>query len=147
MLLRILALAGCMIAAVPAVAAPKDGPVVQKFAHLIPNIPGKSLIALEVNFAPGQVSMPHRHAKSSFIYAYVLSGTIRSQVEGEPARDYHAGDSWYEAPGAHHIQGENMSKTRPAKLLAVFVVDTGDMELTKVDDSMTHTMSDHAAGK
>jgi quercetin dioxygenase-like cupin family protein len=90
-------------------------------------------VAVEVSFAPGEVSKPHHHARSAFIYAYVLSGTIRSQVEGEPARDYHAGESWYEAPGAHHVQARNMSASQPAKLLAVFVVDSDDKTLTTPD--------------
>ena len=99
----------------------------------ITNIPGKSLSVETVTYAPGAVSGSHRHAKSAYIYAYVLEGAIRSQVEGEPARIFHAGESWVEAPGAHHVVGENASKTAPAKLLAVFVVDTTDTALTTPD--------------
>ena len=91
------------------------------------------MIAVEVTLAAGQVSDPHRHAKSAFIMAYVLSGTIRNQIEGEPAKVYRAGDTWYEAPGAHHIKATNLSKTKPARLLAVFVVDAADKELTTID--------------
>jgi quercetin dioxygenase-like cupin family protein len=54
-------------------------------------------------------------------------------VEGEPARTYHAGESWYEAPGAHHLLARNMSAIEPAKLLAVFVVDSNDKQLTTRD--------------
>ena len=75
------------------------------------------MTAVEVTFAPGEVSAPHRHAKSAFILAYVLEGTIRNQIEGEPAKIYHAGESWYEDPGAHHVMAVNMSKTKPAKIL------------------------------
>lgn len=107
--------------------------VVPNFAHAIPNIPGKSLIAVEVVYAPGGQSRPHHHANSAFIYGYVVSGAIRSQVEGEPARIYKAGESFFEAPGAHHLAGGNASKTKPAKLLAVFVVDTDDKKLTTPD--------------
>jgi uncharacterized RmlC-like cupin family protein len=64
---------------------------------------------------------------------YVLSGSIRSQVEGEPARVYRAGESFYEAPGAHHLETLNVSSTEPAKWLAVFVVDTNDKQLTTFD--------------
>ena len=58
--------------------------------------------------------------------AYVLSGQIRSQVDGEPARVYKPGETWYEAPGAHHVISENASSTEPATLLAVFVVQPGE---------------------
>ena len=107
--------------------------VVPNFSHVIPNIPGKSLIAVDVVYAPGAKSPPRRHAKSAFVYGYVVSGSIRSQVEGEPARVYKAGESFFEAPGAHHLAGENASNSEPAKLLAVFVVDSDDKELTTPD--------------
>lgn len=114
-------------------AASSAGKVALKFGRALPNVPGKSMIAVEVSFAPGELSAAHRHAKSAFILAYVLEGTIRNQIEGEPAKVYHVGDSWYEDPGAHHIMATNMSKTKPAKILAIFVVDSDDKELTKLD--------------
>src|SRR5688572_25155406 len=95
----------------------------------IPNIPGKSLIALVVDYAPGAASPSHVHAKSAFIYAYVVSGSIESQVNDGPKRTYHAGESFYETPGSTHPVSRNASKTKPAKLLAVFVVDSDDKEL------------------
>jgi quercetin dioxygenase-like cupin family protein len=100
------------------------------FSHAIPNIPGKSLIAVEVSYPPGGASQPHTHAKSAFIYAYVVSGAIESQVDNEPAHVYTAGQAFYEEPGAHHRISRNASKSEPAKLLAVFVVDTADTALT-----------------
>lgn len=95
------------------------------------SIPGKSLIAVEVEFAPGQVGSPHARADSAFIYAYVVSGAIESQVDDEEVRVYQAGDSWSEHPGALHPVSRNVSSAEPAKLLAVFVVDTDDTELVK----------------
>jgi len=100
------------------------------FDHLITNIPGKSLIALEVLYPPGGASPPHTHAKSSFIYAYVVSGSIASRVNDGSERVYKAGESFYEEPGSRHPVSRNASKTKPAKLLAVFVVDSSDKELT-----------------
>jgi quercetin dioxygenase-like cupin family protein len=100
------------------------------FAHALTNIPGKSLVAVEVTYPPGGASLPHTHAKSAFIYAYVVSGAIESQVDNAPAHIYTAGQSFYEAPGALHRVSRNASKTAPAKLLAVFVVDSGDEPLT-----------------
>jgi quercetin dioxygenase-like cupin family protein len=107
-----------------------DGVVTPNFSHAIPNIPGKSLIAVEVAYPPGGASAPHTHAKSAFIYAYVVSGAIESQVDDQPAHIYTAGQAFYEEPGAHHRISRNASKSAPAKLLAVFVVDTGDAPLT-----------------
>jgi quercetin dioxygenase-like cupin family protein len=70
------------------------------------------------------------HAKSAFIYGYVVSGVIESQVNDGPKQILLAGESFYEPPGARHPVSRNASKTRPAKLLAVFVVDTDDTALT-----------------
>lgn len=103
------------------------------FEHPISNVPGKSLVAVRVDYAPGAKSAPHRHAGSGFIYAYVLSGAIRSQVDDEPAKIYRAGESWFEPPGARHSVSENASDVEPARLLAVFVVDTSEGELTRPD--------------
>jgi len=104
--------------------------VTPAFRQAIPNIPGKSLIAVVVDYAPGAASRPHAHAKSAFIYAYVLSGAIESRVDDGPAQVLHAGESFYEPPGARHVVSRNASTTEPAKLLAVFVLDTGDAPLT-----------------
>ena len=99
----------------------------------IPNLPGKRLASRIVDYPPGASSAPHRHARSAFIYAYVLSGEIRSQVDGEPARVYRAGEAWFENPGAHHRVSANASDTEPARLLAVFIVDAADEPLTIPD--------------
>jgi quercetin dioxygenase-like cupin family protein len=104
--------------------------VTKNFEAAIPNIPGKSLVALEVDYAPGAASPSHTHAKSAFIYAYVISGAIESKVNDGETRIYRAGESWSEAPGAIHSISRNASKTQPAKLLAVFVLDTDDRVLT-----------------
>lgn len=110
-----------------------DETVTPNFSHVITNIPGKSLVAVEVLYPPGGASKPHGHAKSAFVYAYVVSGAIQSQVDDGPTRIYSAGQAFYEEPGAHHRISRNASKTAPAKLLAVFIVDTGDTNLTTPD--------------
>jgi quercetin dioxygenase-like cupin family protein len=100
------------------------------FDHALPNVPGKSLKAVLVEYAPGGSSPAHVHAKSAFIYATVLEGEIRSQVNDGPVKVYHVGESFSEMPGDRHMVSENASKTKPAKLLAVFVVDTDEKVLT-----------------
>lgn len=126
------AVAACAIAsATPAAADPARGETVTPhFQQAITNIPGKSLLALVVDYAPGGASPSHTHAKSAFIFAYVLAGAIESQVNDEPKRVYRAGESWHETPGSAHKVSRNASQTEPAKLLAVFVVDTEDKALT-----------------
>jgi quercetin dioxygenase-like cupin family protein len=84
-------------------------------------------------YPPGGKSTPHHHAGSAFIYAHVLSGAIRSQVDDGPAKVYQVGEGFYEAPGSHHTISENASDRDPASLLAVFVVDSKDTQLTIPD--------------
>jgi quercetin dioxygenase-like cupin family protein len=118
-----------MSAALAGTIAAAQGPgetVRTVFERAIPNIPGKTLIALEVTYAPGGKSPSHFHPKSAFIYAHVISGAVRSQVGDEPAKVYQTGEGWYEDPGSHHKISENASTTEPAKLLAVFVGDPGE---------------------
>lgn len=119
----------------PTPEGPNQKPVVRPVFNQPTNVPGKSLEAVAVSYPPGGKSAAHHHAKSAFIMAYVISGSIRSEVEGEPARVYHAGETWSEAPGAHHTISENASTTEPAELLAVFLIDTGDGPLTRDDNA------------
>lgn len=100
------------------------------FQLAIPTLSGKRLIAVVVSYPPGGKSPPHRHAKSAFIYTYVLSGAIRSGINSERPVIYHTGDSFHEA---HHSVSENASNSQPASLLAVFVVDADDLPLTLPD--------------
>jgi len=103
------------------------------FDHALPNVPGKSMKSVLVEYGPGVSSRSHRHPASAFIYATVLEGAIRSQVNDGPEKVYRAGESWVELPGDHHRVSANASDTEPAKLLAVFVVDTGATNLV-IDD-------------
>ena len=104
------------------------------FNHALPNVPGKSMKGVLVEYGPGGSSRSHRHPASAFIYATVLEGAIRSQVNDSPEKVYRAGDSWVEQPGDHHRVSANASDTEPAKLLAVFVVDTGETKIV-IDDA------------
>jgi quercetin dioxygenase-like cupin family protein len=103
------------------------------FERELPNIAGKSLIALEVLYPPGAASPSHTHPKSAFIYAHVLSGEIISAVDEEKPRVYQPGEGWHEIPGAHHRVSRNASKTKPAKLLAIFILDSAERQLVVPD--------------
>jgi len=95
----------------------------------LPNVPGKSIRGVLVEYEPGGSSAAHTHPDSAFIYATVLEGAIRSQVNDGPVTTYRAGESFSEFPGDRHGVSENASTTEPARLLAVFVVDTDQTEL------------------
>jgi quercetin dioxygenase-like cupin family protein len=131
--MKIRTVIGAAFAAIAVATASAHGvgdKVTLNFEHAIPNIPGKSLTAFVVDYPPGGASAPHVHGKSAFVYAYVVSGEIESKVNDGKTRVYKAGESWFEPPGSSHPVSRNASKTRPARLLAVFVADTDDKQLT-----------------
>jgi len=91
----------------------------------LPNAEGKTFTSQIVDFPPGAAAPPHRHGQA-FVYAYVLEGVVRSQVDDNPATTFHQGENWFEQPGAHHVVAANPSTTERAKLLVVYVSTTGD---------------------
>ena len=104
-------------------AQPATGGTVKPLFSVLPtDLSGKRLTVVEVDYPPGGTTPGHHHPGS--VFAYVLSGSVRSQIEGESEpKVFTAGQSWYEPPGAHHIVSGNASTTEPARLLAVLVGD------------------------
>jgi quercetin dioxygenase-like cupin family protein len=113
------------------VSPPPSETVTPLLEQALPNVEGKTFTSAIVDFPPAARAVPHRHGEA-FVYAYVLEGTMRSQLGGEPVRTYRQGENWVEPPGAHHVLTENTSRTESAKLLVVFISNTGDE--IKVDD-------------
>jgi quercetin dioxygenase-like cupin family protein len=103
------------------------------FDHALPNVPGKSMKGVLVEYQPGGSSPPHTHPDSAFIYVTVLEGAIRTKINDEPEKVYHAGENFAELPGDYHSVSKNDSDTQPARLLAVLVVDTDENNLTTND--------------
>ena len=118
------------MAADPTQMAPHGAKVTLVYDHVLPNVPGKSIKGVLVEYPPGGTSPAHTHPSSAFIYATVLEGEIRSQVNDGPAKVYHAGENFSENPGDRHMVSENASATKPARLLAVFVVNSSETVLT-----------------
>jgi quercetin dioxygenase-like cupin family protein len=111
----------------------KHAKVTLVYQHALPGIPGKSVKGVMVEYGPGGYSPSHTHAKSALIYATVIEGEVRSKVNDGPERTYRTGENWTELPGDHHLVSANASETKPAKILAVFVVDDQDTVLTIPD--------------
>jgi quercetin dioxygenase-like cupin family protein len=109
-------------------AANSDSRVQLVLSAALQNAPGSRLTAVVVRYGPGESSRAHHHAGS--VFAYVLSGSIRSQNSATgPARIYKTGEGFFEPDGSIHSISENASSTEPASLLAVFVAPEG-AELT-----------------
>lgn len=123
--------------AVPALAddvpGAKNAKVTLVYEHALPDVPGKSIRGVLVEYGPGGYSPAHTHAKSAIIYATVLEGAVKSQINGGQVRTFKASESFTELPGDHHGVSANASDTEPSKLLAVFVVNTDEKVLTIPD--------------
>ena len=116
-----------------ALSGAKAAKVTQVYQHALPGMPGKSIKGVTVEYGPGGYSPSHTHAKSAIIYATVIEGSVRMQVNEGPETIYRTGQNWTEMPGDHHRVSANASQTQPAKILAVFVVDDTDAVLTIPD--------------
>lgn len=111
-----------------AIADDKAAKATVVFDHVLPHVPGKSMKGILVEYGPGEGSPAHIHPKSAFTYATVLEGAVRTSVNDGPAIVYKAGQNFTEMPGDRHTVDENASKTEPAKMLAVMVLDTDTKE-------------------
>ena len=97
--------------------------VKQVIAQQMPQVDGKNLTAtmIEVTYPPGGSSPAHSHPCP--VIGYVLEGAIESQVKGQPAAIYTAGQTFYEPPNGVHAVSRNASKDKEARLLAYFLCD------------------------
>lgn len=98
----------------------------------LPHVPGKSITTTLVDFPPGIVVPRHRHAGS--VTAYVLKGTLNSQLDSNPMGTFGPGGSWFEPPGTLHTYVGNPSATEPARIMAIFVADSDCGKLTIFED-------------
>lgn len=89
----------------------------------LPTLDGNHLkaVLVEVRYGPSEASTPHSHPCA--VVGYVVSGSVRTQVQGQPETIYKAGQSFYEAPNGVHLVSANASSTEPAKLLAYLICD------------------------
>jgi quercetin dioxygenase-like cupin family protein len=98
----------------------KEKPLLTK---VLPDISGEEGLIETVVLSPGEVVPAHRH--NADVFAYVLEGSIVTQLEGHKSQIVHAGEAFYESPEDVHIVTRNASATRPARLLVFFVKKIG----------------------
>ena len=111
-------LTGIAMLALPATGAE----VAMLFKQNLADMPGKAGQMLTVEFAPGEVTAPHRHNAHTFVY--VLEGSVVMQVQGGEAKTLTAGQTFYENPDDIHTVANNASDTEPAKILVFFIKDS-----------------------
>lgn len=103
--------------------ASQEVTVTQLFSKGLPDMPGKELTLIEVEYAPGGADPVHRHDAHGLVY--VLEGSIVMQVQGAPPVTLQPGQTFYEGPQDVHVVGRNASKTKPAKFLVMLIKNEG----------------------
>ncbi|MDI3274219.1 cupin domain-containing protein [Pseudomonas sp. MDT1-16] len=100
--------------------------------EVLKNVPGKKALMIEVDYEPRQSSIAHKHEGTAM--AYVISGSIVSQVKGEQPKTYKTGEYWYEPAGSEHLVSKNASATKPAKLLVFMVLSPDEKVLIPLEN-------------
>jgi quercetin dioxygenase-like cupin family protein len=89
--------------------------------EMLQDAPGKRALMITVSYQAGQKSTAHVHPGS--VFAYVLEGSVVSQLQGHEPVIYKTGESWYEPANTPHLVSRNASDTQPAKLLVWLLLD------------------------
>lgn len=92
----------------------------------LPGEPARDLTLVEVSYPPSTGSPPHLHLHG--VMAFVVAGSIASQVGDAPEETYRAGEVWWEPPGAEHRVSRNVSATDQATLLAIYIAPANASE-------------------
>ncbi len=110
--------------------AGQQATVTQLMSKDLPELPGKEVLMITVEYHPGGTDPIHRH--NAHAYIYVLEGSIVMQVKGGKEVTLTPGQTFYEGPDDIHLVGRNASSTKPAKFLVFFVKDKGAPVLVPV---------------
>jgi quercetin dioxygenase-like cupin family protein len=93
------------------------------------DVPGREVIQVRVDFAPGVAFARHSHPGAEI--AYVLEGTLEYQLDGKPPVTLKAGEALFIPAGAIHT-AKNVGSGNAAEL-ATYIVEKGKalVELAK----------------
>ena len=100
-------------------AAPPEPVVTTLMNQALSDAPGKEVMMLTVDFAPGAADPVHRHDAHGFVYVH--EGSIVMGVEGGTEKTLHAGETFYEGASDIHLVSRNASKSKPAKFIVVLL--------------------------
>ena len=130
MLVLLLLIPGTLMAQQPAKIQAPQASVTSLTSKDLPDIPGKEVLMITVDYPPGSVDPIHRHNAHAFIY--VLEGSIIMQVKGGEEVTLTPGQTFYEGPDDVHVVGRNASSTKPAKFVVFLIKDKGAPALVPV---------------
>ena len=117
--MKLALLLSMVLGAVQVLAA--DAEVTTLMTKSLPELPGKEVLMITVEYPPGGADPIHKHNAHAFVY--VLEGSIVMGVEGSKQVTLTPGQTFYEGPKDIHTVGHNASKTQPAKFIVLMVKD------------------------
>jgi quercetin dioxygenase-like cupin family protein len=118
----------CLMTGTAAAQQPK---ITSLMTNDLPENPGREVLVITVEHAPGGSSSIHRHNAHAFVY--VLEGSVVMQVKGRQQVTLTPGQTFYEGPADVHVVDRNASDTKPAKFLVFMIKDKGAPALVPVD--------------
>src|SRR6516162_4807361 len=121
MMARLLAL--ILLCFMTGTATAQQAKVTSLMSKDLPEKPGKEVVMITFEHAPGESSPIHRHNAHAFVY--VMEGSVVMQVKGGKEVTLTAGQTFYEAPDDIHVVDRNASSTKPAKFLVVLIKEKG----------------------
>ena len=93
------------------------------------SVPGREVVQVRVDFAPGVAFGKHSHPGEEIVY--VLEGSLEYQVEGKPPVTLKAGEVLFIPAGTIHA-AKNVGTGRGVEL-ATYIVEKGKPLLTVVE--------------
>ena len=85
------------------------------------SVPGREVVQVRVDLAPGVVAAKHSHPGEEIIY--VIEGSLEYEIEGQPSVTLEAGEVLFIPAGAIHA-AKNVGKGNAAEL-ATYIVEKG----------------------
>jgi quercetin dioxygenase-like cupin family protein len=118
----------CLMSGTAMAEEPKVTPLMSKD---LAESPGREVLVITVEHAPGGSSAIHRHNAHAFVY--VLDGSVVMQLKGGQQVTLAPGQTFYEGPDDVHVVDRNASATNPAKFLVFLIKDKGAPALLPVE--------------
>jgi quercetin dioxygenase-like cupin family protein len=118
----------CLMTGTAMAQEPKVTPLMSKD---LAEYPGKEVLMITVEHAPGGSSSIHRHNAHAFVY--VLEGSVVMQLKGGTQVTLTPGQTFYEGPDDVHLVDQNASSTKPAKFLVFLIKNKGAPALVPVE--------------
>ena len=119
-----------LLSLIPATLMAQGAKVASLLSKDLPENPGKELLMITVEHAPGGSSPVHRHNAHAMVY--VLEGSVVMQLKGGKEVTLTPGQTFYEGPNDIHVVDRNASKIQPAKFLVFLIKDKGAPALVPV---------------